>query len=348
MKAWLNLAVIVALAGGHAATAAGSPAAAAAGRGGGPASAALFLGGLLDPDTAHRLSGELNLDPGSFYVVRHDRGGTPDRIATRDPHFLPPVAMSASGDLIAYCAWREVSCDPAYSLRARFAVVVDTAGEEVAALPGVWDLAWSPAGDRLAVVYGHAARPKGYDPDSIAVMDIRARHGTTFQLQAGNVAWGDSATLVLRSSRTQELNLRTGVVRTVWHRGWIVSPDGKYSLWTEGKAGTPHVVDDAAGLEITSRIRTLLGGKDVGHTIPPFWAARGPSGHVLCVSTVMRRGADAKQTTGVERAARYSVQLVDVAQDKVVRTISGVGLAATTGGHAILIYRDGALHIEDL
>ena len=290
----------------------------------------------------------LNLDPGNIYVVRRDRGGPPARNATRDPQALPPVALSPGGDLVAYSAWREVSCDPAYSLRARFAVVVDTTGDEIAVLPGAWSFAWSPSGDRLAVVYGPADRKAGHAPDSIGVIDIRTREGTTFQLEAAHLGWRDAETLVLHSSRTRLFSLRTRELRTTRHRGWIPSPDVRYSLGVDLGSGTPIVVSEASGVDVSARVQALLGGKGAATTIPPFWVEGDPSGHLLCVPTVRPPAAPTGDSESAAGPSRPGVHLVDVAKGKIIRSIDGIGLASSSDRRAVLICRDGGLVLEDL
>lgn len=320
----------------------------AAGTAAGTASrgAVLLPSAVRDPAIRAGLAGALGLDPERLHVLRRDF--PPGPLAIRDPRPLLPVALSPRGDLVAYSAWREVSCDPAYSLRIHFAVVADTTGEESAALPGVWDFAWSPEGDRLALVYGHARRGEGFVPDSIGVLDVRARQGTTFPLEAAGLSWRDSMTLVLQSSRVQELSLRTGEIRPVRRRGGLLSPDSRYSLSIGGEDDAPRVADCATGADLTSRVRALFGKAGFDVVSPPFWVGGDPPGHLLCLP-IRRSGASPpKESATGDPFPSCSVEIVDVAQCRVVRSFPGLGLAATPDRRAVVLYRSGGLAFEDL
>lgn len=339
MRLWAGLIALAALASG--------PPPVEAGSGGGPACAAFLPGGLRDAEAGNGVARALGLDPERLYVLRRDRVDPADPLPIRDPRPLPPAALSPRGDFLAYSAWREASCDPAYSLRVHFAVVADTAGEESAVLPGVWNFAWSPEGDRLAVVYAHPGPQESYVPDSIGVIDIRTRQGTTFQVQAASLSWRGSETLVLQSSRVQELNLRTREVRTARHRPGLLSPDLRYSLST-GDDGDPlRVVEDATGLDSGKRIRALL-GEGVEVVLPPFWVGGDPPGHRLCIPVKRPEASRAAAGRIVDRSVLYRVEILDVAQPRILRSIPGIGLAATSDRRAVVVFRDGGLSFEDL
>jgi hypothetical protein len=319
-----------------------------AGSGAGSTNAAFLISGCCDPELGRSLAESLRLDPERLCLFRREGGALPGQLTIRDPRPLPPVALSARADLVAYSTWREVSCDPAYTLRVHFAVVVDTTGEESAVLPGVWEFAWSPEGDRLAVVYGHAGPRESCVPDSIGVIDIRTRRGTTFALQAATLSWSDSETLVLRSSRVQELDLRSGEVRTTRRRDGLLSPDSRYSLSTWREDGAPRVADDATGTDLTGRIHALFGKGGVDVVSPPFWAGGDSPGHLLCLPVRRPSSPPPAERRTAYPPPSYSVEIVDVAQCRILRSIPGIGLAATPDRRAVVIYRDGGLTFEDL
>ena len=123
------------------------------------------------------------------------------------------VRLSPALDRIAYIVMREVSCDPSYSVRVPFAVVVDTNAEEVVALPGVTRLAWSPEGDRLAVVYGRLD-PGECLPDSIAIVEIKDGIGTTYPMRPQAVEWLDTTTPP-RGTRHHGLQCGNGIQQKV-------------------------------------------------------------------------------------------------------------------------------------
>jgi hypothetical protein len=244
------------------------------------------------------------------------------------------VRLSPALDRIAYIVMREVSCDPSYSVRLPFAVVVDRNAEELVALPGVTRLAWSPEGDRLAVVYGRPD-PAECPPDSIAIVELKDRSGTTYPMRPKAVEWLDTTTLLLEGSGITAFSVATGSSKKVMRGGPRVSPDGLYSFATGGGPPGIRLSDDRSHADLTRKVAKLLGEGTLAAGPAPFWVRRDGAPHALCVP-VRRAGGES------------ALYLMDADGPKLIRIVPGAAVASTPDCRSMLVYRDGQFRFEDL
>ena len=301
----------------------------------GPPTAA-FLGRDVPDDL--RGASAPGLEPGAIYLVRGPGALRPSRIGVRDTEPVREVRLSPRLDRIVYGVTREVSCDPSYSVRVPFAVIADTTGDEIAALPGVASFAWSPDGDKLAVVYGRPGQDECL-PDSMGIIALDTRSGTTYPVRCRFVEWLDPSTLLLEGPGITAFDLATTTSKKLLRGGRYVSPDGRYSFTTDGTSAALAVTDDRSHADLTKKIARLLGGGAFATAPLPFWVRKDGSPRLLCVA--VRPGPEA---AGAARAAAW---LIDVEGPKLVRVVPGVPIASTPDGRSVLVHLDGELRFED-
>jgi hypothetical protein len=302
-----------------------------------------LLKGVQDPATGARLTEKLHLDEEAIYLLR--RGASqPVRVDVRDTDAIRDVALSPGLDRIAYEVTREVSCDPSYSVLLPFIAVADTSGKEIMALPGVYSFAWGDDGNRLAVAYGHNVPEVGYLGDSIAIIEVGRRSGTTYPLRAQFVEWLDPERLLLEQVGVRLFDLKRGKSKQVLRGGRFVSPDLRYSFTVGREGATPLVADDQSHTDLTRSVERLLEGGRIEEICRPTWVRREGAPHLLCVP-VLATVASLSPPGPRGGPAAY---VIDLEQRKVLRKIPGVAVASTPDGRAVVIYSGGAFRFEDL
>src|SRR5881628_734173 len=180
------------------------------------AGAALYLE--WERDHASRpLSATLHLRPGSVQIFRP--GGVRRQIPMpAGSQRIVEVALSPGDSLVALALKGQV-------------VVTSTAGAVRTQVQGAITFAWCPDAPLLAVVLGRDMPDEAAEPTGLSVWSATSGRRSTFPLFPREVAWLSADTIIYSYwSEIHELSLRDGRDRRSAHRGFLVSPDRRYSL----------------------------------------------------------------------------------------------------------------------
>ncbi|MGE5177475.1 MAG: hypothetical protein ACM3PF_00110 [Bacteroidota bacterium] len=237
--------------------------------------------------------------------------------------------------------------------------VMDTAGALVADFPRAESFGWSPDGTRLVVVYartevregqtlmkpprgrrGTALRRKA--AGGVQVWDRRnntARYYAQWPLRAG---WAGSDTLLLQfPDRVMCLDLVKGAVKASEHQGFIVSPDGLYSLRPGGNGADTRIAEDATDDPITTRVFRPFLDRDQSQIRSAFWLRARDAAHLMCVSGCAAVASDRPDC---------STEVVDVGTFETVASFRGEALGPTADERGVILFHadEGRLEFHDL
>jgi hypothetical protein len=167
--------------------------------------------------------------------------------------------------------------------RGRTVVVTTLEGVERARFRDAIGFAWSPDGPLLAVMRGTPPTESEEVPNMTGIAVWNATTGITrkYSNHAYQLGWINEDTLVVFDSNTfRELTLKTGASRPSQHRGTIVSPDHRYSVWISYE-GTEVVWDSARQMDITQEVLSAAGSNTLTGNLnrPPFWITSSRSMH---------------------------------------------------------------------
>jgi hypothetical protein len=257
---------------------------------------------------------------------------------------IADAAMSSTREQIAYSVF-ETGDQPEFFARVH---VVRADGQRVVSFPEAYRFRWSPDGQRLALLYGHAS---GHEivPTRVAVWTSTAGTSRSFDVRPDELQWGNRDSLYLgyhskldeypHEDRVDVLDLKTGAITLTKHVGARVSPDGLYSLrW---RFWDPmRVRDEARVAEIGGCIQARLGSA-AGLITDAFWLRTLGARHLLCVS-----GSPSYKSAAGQ--AGCATILIDAGTMDVVDSIPGKYVASVGDGRAIVVLRGDTLAVAPL
>jgi hypothetical protein len=237
--------------------------------------------------------------------------------------------------------------------------VMDTTGALVADFPRAQSFAWSPDGTRLVVVYARTEARRGQAlkkaprgkrgaalrrkaTGGVQVWDRRdntARYYAQWPLRAG---WAGSDTLLLQfPDRVVCLDLAKGAATPSEHQGFIVSPDGLYSLRPGWNGDDTRIAEDATNDPITTRVFRSFLDRDQGQIRSAFWLRTRDAAHLMCVSGCRAVGSDRPDC---------STEVVDVGTFDTVESFRGEALGPTADERGVILFHadEGRLEFHDL
>jgi hypothetical protein len=192
--------------------------------------------------------------------------------------------------MIAYTVNRSITSNvPRDSPEAYEVAVVDTAGNSLMAFSRAIRLAWSPAGDTLAVAISRAPGEMLSTFDSIVVWTPHGDVITRAHVSArrGSIGWAGPDTVLAGSwvqGPVDAIPLKTGIASVSKHRGTSVSADALFSIYpTMGGLGI-GVYEDRTGANFAYRSVELLELPRLGEIGPARWVSSTRSAHALAIS----------------------------------------------------------------
>ena len=224
-------------------------------------------------------------------------------------------------------------------------VVVDTAGRRLAGFPRAVRLAWSPAGDTLAVAIARTPWETLSGFDSIYVWSPRAGIFSQAQVSArrGPIGWAGPDTVLAGSwvqGPVDAIPLRTGAAAVSKHHGTDVSPDGLFSIYpTFGGLGV-GVYEDRTGANYAYRSVELLRFPRLGEIGPARWVRSSRSGHALAISACPL--SDSSPTPGRSRrnVSNCLTAFVDAGSERLLGWTHGRLIGLSSNGGAAVVERD--------
>jgi len=219
-------------------------------------------------------------EEGRLWLYLHHRDSpSANRLRIPVPGPSSEVSLSPSGTMIAYTVNRSITSNvPRDSPEAYEVAVVDTAGNSLMAFSRAIRLAWSPAGDTLAVAISRAPGEMLSTFDSIVVWTPHDAVISQAHVSArrGSIGWAGPDTVLAGSwvqGPVDAIPLKTGIAAVSKHRGTSVSADGLFSIYpTMGGLGI-GVYEDRTGANFAYRSVELLELPRLGEIGPARWVS---------------------------------------------------------------------------
>lgn len=248
--------------------------------------------------------------------------------------------------MIAYTVNRSITSNvPRDSPEAYEVAVVDTAGNSLMAFSRAIRLAWSPAGDTLAVAISRAPGEMLATFDSIVVWTphddvISQAHVSA---RRGSIGWAGPDTVLAGSwvqGPVDAIPLKTGIAAVSKHRGTSVSADGLFSIYpTMGGLGI-GVYEDRTGANFAYRSVELLELPRLGEIGPARWVSSTRSAHALAISAC----PPASPAFGGKRSTVGCLTaLVEVGTLRLLGWTRGRLIGMSASGREAVVDRDSSL-----